>query len=88
MPDPDDLDLDDRVEAIRSRMDLAAFVLDLIDDLRVNPEKWENLTLESYLDGLSRWIEDMEGYHRSRGEVMPQEPSWSRFGEILLAAKV
>ena len=75
------------VETIRSREDLAGFVRDLINDLGARPGEWENNRLETYLEALAAWVEDMEGYYQNRGEEAPQEPSWKLLGEILLAAK-
>ena len=84
-PDPD---LADQVESIRSRDDLVRFLRNLSDDLRTRPGEWENDGLESYLDAVASWTEDMDGYFRNRGETTPQEPSWKLLGMILLAGKV
>lgn len=79
--------LGESVGTIRSREDLVGFVRDLVSDLRTWPGEWENNRLETYLEAVAAWVEDMEGYYQNRGEVAPQEPNWKLFGEILLAAK-
>jgi hypothetical protein len=79
--------LDEQVETVRSREALAGFVRDLVNDLRTRPGEWENDRLDTYLEAVAAWIEDLEGYYRNRGEAAPQEPSWKLLGEILLAAK-
>jgi hypothetical protein len=80
--------LDCKVEEIQDRPHFVEFVRDLIGDLRTNPGKWENHTLESYLEAVAAWAEDCEGYYKSRGETAPQTPSWKFLGELLLAAKL
>jgi hypothetical protein len=79
--------LDEQVETVQSREDLAGFVRDLVNDLRTRPGEWENDRLDTYLEAVAAWIEDMDGYYQNRGEAAPQEPSWKLLGEILLAAK-
>jgi hypothetical protein len=73
-------------EDIQTRDDLVLFVRDLLADLRSRPDAWENASLDTYLEALAAWVEDMEGYYRNRGEATPEPPSWKTLGEILLAA--
>ncbi|MHC5542019.1 DUF7660 family protein [Singulisphaera rosea] len=80
--------LNDQVEAIRTRDDFAEFARHLLDDLRTYPADWENRTLEAYLEALAAWNEDCDGYYRNRGEATPLQPSWKSLGELLLAAKM
>lgn len=35
----------------------------LINDLKVNPDKWENKSLLEYLEAIQSWTDDMEGYY-------------------------
>ncbi len=73
---------------VRSREDLAQFVRTLADDLRQRPEAWENVALGPFLEAMSAWIEDMDGYYRNKGEAVPSQPEWSTLAEILAAARV
>ena len=72
---------------VTSRAELARFVGALHADLVANPQSWQNVNLESFLEAMSGWIEDMEGYYRNAGESFDGTPSWSMVAEILLAAK-
>lgn len=74
--------------AVRSREDLSRFVRSLADDLRQRPAEWENADLSSFLDAMSAWVDDMDGFFRSRGEPIPAQPDWRTFAEILAAARV
>lgn len=80
------MQLKDRVEAIQSRADLVRFLEALAEDLRSRPEDWENNTLENYLEALSSWVDDSDGYYRNRGVAIPVTPTWKNIGEMLLAA--
>lgn len=73
---------------VRSREDLAQFVRGLAEDLRQRPEAWENADLGPFLEAMSAWIEDMDGYYRNRGEAVPVQPQWSTLAEVLAAVRV
>lgn len=81
------MDLEKQLNSIGSRQDLAAFIQSLIRDFESDAESWENTTLVSYLGALAGWTEDMQGYFHNIGQEVPEQPSWSLFGEMLLAAK-
>ncbi len=78
--------LDELVEKIRSREDLAKFVRALHVSLKEKPGDWENTDLESYLEAIAAWVEDMDGYFKGRGEAVPEPPTWKTLGQILRAA--
>jgi hypothetical protein len=77
-----------RIESIRTRQDLASFVRALRADVQEHPEKWENATLDPFLESMAAWIDDMDGCFRNRGELVPEPPTWRLFGEILYAAGI
>ena len=78
----------ERVRAIETKDDLAAFVGELRQDLLGHPDEWQNLTLDHYLESLSAWLADMaDSYFRTNGEPIPEGPSWRALAEMLLAAK-
>ncbi|WP_442857041.1 DUF7660 family protein [Arthrobacter sp. YN] len=56
--------------------------------MRQDPEGWENADLESFLEAMSAWTRDMDGYFMNRGEPVPDVPSWQLFAQMLLAAKI
>lgn len=81
-------ELHEQVAEIQTRADFVAFIEALRADLRANPTKWENVTLESFLAALASWTEDMDGYYQNHGREVPQKPTWRTFGEMLAAARV
>lgn len=80
--------LSEQNNSIRSREDFVAFVKALSKDLRENPQSWENANLESFLNALGNWVEDMDGYYTNQGKLVPQQPDWKVAGDMLMAAKL
>ena len=80
--------LDTRPDTISSRQDLSKFIAEMRRRLETNPGEWENVDLAAFLEAMAAWVDDMDGYYANRGEPMPDPPTWSTFGEILLAATV
>ncbi len=81
------MDLNSSVSEVSSREQLAAFLKNLVVDLRENPHEWENGDLPSFLDAAAAWVEDMDRYFANRGELLPDPPGWRTFAEIFMAAK-
>lgn len=81
-------ELHEQVAEIQTRADLVAFVEALRADLKANPKKWENATLDTFLGALASWTEDMDGYYRNHGREVPQTPTWKTVGEMLAAARI
>lgn len=77
----------EQVETITNRDDLVAFVRALQQDIVEHADEWESVDLLMYLDSLATWIECSPQRHRNLGEEPPKEPSWSEFGEMLLAPR-
>ena len=75
--------MENKVDTISSREDFVCFVRDLLQGYRHKPDAWENRDLETYLEAIAAWVEDMDGYYGNRGEPVPPQPSWKLFGEVL-----
>jgi hypothetical protein len=80
------MDLHEQVASINTREDLVKFIQQLADDLRADPDAWENASLERFLDALARWSGSMHNVYRNTGRPVPDEPSWRTIGEMMLAA--
>ena len=53
---------------------------------RSTPATWENRTVESYVEALSAWLDDCEGYYENLGRTVP-ENGWEILADALQAAK-
>jgi hypothetical protein len=59
-----------------------------VADLARNEDSWENTTLDRYLEALAAWADDMDGYFTSRGEPIPEQPTWALVGMMLTSASI
>jgi len=75
-------------DQVVSKEDFVAFLGSLLQDLINNPAKWENNTLDRYLEAMQAWTVDMNGYYRNMGLPIPENVSWNVFAKILSAAVV
>ena len=48
---------------VTSRQSFVQFLELLHQDLRVNKSAWENKTLEDFIEALSRYADDIQGYY-------------------------
>lgn len=76
------------VNKIKNREDFLVFIEALLKDRIHNASSWENPDMESYLEALGRWVEDMDGYYINTGQEVPKNVDWKVFADILMAAKV
>jgi hypothetical protein len=51
-----------------------------------NAGTWPNNNLLAFLEALSAWVRDMDGYYLNRGLPVPNRPQWSTFAHMLMAA--
>lgn len=64
--------------------------LDLLHkDFLNNPENWKNKTLPDFLEALSAYTEDVQGYYDNMKLIVnADKPDWSTFADIFKGAKV
>jgi len=81
-------ELHEKLETIREKEDLVAFIDSLIADYESNVSEWENADLLSFLQAMSAWVGSMEYAYKNTGREFPANPTWDMFGRILYAAKI
>ena len=64
------------------------FLKAMRNDLIENPTSWTNVSLEDFLEAMTGWLEDSDGYYENRGEKPPNIQDWRFFAELLSAARV
>jgi hypothetical protein len=75
-------------KAVKDREDFVVFLSKLSNDLKADPGSWENRDLDSYLEALVSWIEDMDGYYQNTGRELPRDVKWHVFADALMAARI
>ncbi|WP_143570559.1 DUF7660 family protein [Streptomyces acidiscabies] len=66
-------------------------VVDLIASARVNlaehPEHWLNSDLDSFLDAMGAFLNDITNMYVNRGIEEPPQPDWQLLATIILAGR-
>lgn len=64
--------------------------LDLMrKELLDNPESWENKTLPDFLEALSAYTEDIQGYYDNmKQNINADKADWQTFSDIFKGAKI
>jgi len=72
--------------------DRQAFInfLDLLrQDFLENRESWESKTIPDFLEALSAYTEDIQGYYDNmKLNINADRPEWSTFADIFKGAKI
>lgn len=80
--------LAERCRAVRTREDLVAFIGALAADHGTNAATWTNPDLGSFLEAMSEWATDMDGFYKNVGEELSSLPPWRVLADMLMAARV
>ena len=76
------------INEIKTKEDLVKFLGLLIEDKKKNSDEWENRDIESYIEGILSWIEDMEGYYKNLKKEEPQNIDWSFIATLFYVGKI
>lgn len=67
-----------------TKKEFIQFIENLRLDFIQNKEQWENKTIEDYLEALSRYTEDINGYYKNTNQDIDlKEIDWKVFSDIL-----
>ena len=64
------------IENVKSKEDFISFINRLSKDNQINNDEWENKDILSYLEGVSSWVEDMDGYYKNMNLDVPINIDW------------
>ena len=74
---------------VTDRQTFVKFINLLRQDLVDNPESWENKKLGDFLEALSAYAEDIQGYYDNiKKNVNADEPNWQTFADIFKGATI
>ena len=74
---------------IKTRQDFISFLNELLADYKTNKDEWENKDLESFLEALSRYGEDIEGFYSATNQpVDADNASWKVFADMFMGARI
>jgi hypothetical protein len=76
-------------DKITSRQLFVDFLNDLRVDYATNKNNWENVDLESFLEAMSTYAQDIDGFYKNTNQdINADNPSWKTFADILMGARV
>ncbi|PKV50694.1 hypothetical protein ATE84_2760 [Aquimarina sp. MAR_2010_214] len=73
---------------IKNKQDFLSFLNMFIKDFKNNKDSWGNSTVDTFLEGMESWIDDMEGYYINMNLPVPENIDWKVFADILYASKM
>jgi hypothetical protein len=89
MMKPIENQLRETIESLEKREDFVYFLKLLHNDVVLNKHQWENTDLPSFLEALTAYAHDIDGYYQNMNiPVDPEKPSWRLFADMLLGARV
>ena len=80
--------LESSVQHIKSKEDFLEFLEALNQDFKNNIGTWENKTIDSFIEAMQSWVEDMDGYYINTKQPIPKDLNWKVFADILIASKM
>ena len=79
----------EKAENVKTKEDLIEFVKLLEKDFIENKKKWENCTVDGYLESISAWTEDTEKFFLSDKEnKIAKNIPWGIFAQLLHSGKI
>ena len=83
------MDIVKKINRVNSQQDLAEFVEYLRETHGNLPDWWKNHDLPAFLEALSAWIEDMDGYYKNKNIPYDENNiSWKNIADMLYAASI
>lgn len=76
------------IENVKSKQDFISFINRLCNDNQINNDEWENKDILSYLEGVSSWVEDMDGYYKYMKLDVPTNIDWRFIATLFYVGKI
>lgn len=76
------------LNAIKSKDEFISFLLKMQEDKKNNDSEWENKSIESYLEAIASWTEDMDGYYSNMNLSAPKDIDWSFIATLFYVGKI
>lgn len=76
------------MDNIKNKDDFVHFIHMLQEDNQVRNHEWENKDISSYLESISSWVQDMEGYYDNMKLDMPAHIDWKFAAMLFYVGKI
>lgn len=78
----------DLVKEIETREHFVVFMKIIIENFSYFSSVWENLELYNFLEALTAFSEDINGYYQHQSITPENEPTWRTLATVLMGAAV
>jgi len=82
------MELYKEIKKVSDKDQFTEFIGLLVKDFISNPDDWENRDIESFLEGIKSWVEDMEGYYENNNLPIPQNIDWNFLANLFYVGKL
>lgn len=82
------MDISKSINDIDSKEKFIEFLNELINDREKKDAEWENKDIPEYLESISSWVEDMEGYYMNTNQDVPNDINWSFIAQLFYVGKI
>ncbi|QUL56557.1 hypothetical protein KDC22_08720 [Paenibacillus tritici] len=82
------MELYKEIKKVSDKDQFSEFIGVLVNDFKSNPGDWENRDIESFLEGIKSWVEDMEGYYENNNLPIPQNIDWNFLAHLFYVGKL
>lgn len=76
------------LESVNSKEEFMEFLVELRYDNEHREEEWENKDINTYLDAVYSWVDDMEGYFRNMNMDIPDNINWKFIAILFYVGKI
>ncbi len=73
---------------VQTKEDFVSFLKNLRKDYLENLSSWENRDIETFLEAMASWVEDMDGFYINQGLPVPKNLNWKVFADIFMGGKI
>lgn len=80
--------INEMIENVKSKEDFISFINRLSKDNQINNDEWVNKDILSYLEGVSSWVEDMDGYYKNMKLDVPINIDWRFIATLFYVGKI
>ncbi|MCE3077180.1 DUF7660 family protein [Chryseobacterium gwangjuense] len=71
------------------KIEFIEFIKNLRTDFLQNKGQWENKTIEDYLEAMTNYVEDIDGYYKNTNQNIDLEKiDWKVFSDILKGSSI
>ena len=73
---------------VQNRETFLNFLGMLAKDFDTNTQNWERSTIDSYLESIKSWVEDMDGYYMNTEQEVPKDINWNFIATLFYVGKI